>query len=277
MLAGILATVILAPSALFGVAVDGPRVAYADTACRISVWHAGRTAHLGATPCTEQTSTGSGLAGLALAGNRALWATYTGGNVREWSLWTATTTAPRPRRLRFAAGDVDAPARMVVGDGDGDLLPYAVDAEVVVLRASGARRFAWTAPGPVTAVDALAGELAVASRGGLVTLLDGGGRVLRTERFRTDVYALQISGRSLVAQVGDTLDVRGGGGAATFALVPRLRLVGAGGGRALLLGRHGARTIDLDNGSGRYLGPARYARMDGSRVARGEIRRITVG
>lgn len=73
MLAALFATVVLAPSVVAGLAVDGPRVAYADTSCRISVWHAGRTTRLGATPCTEETSTGSGLAALALAGNRALW------------------------------------------------------------------------------------------------------------------------------------------------------------------------------------------------------------
>lgn len=276
MLAAALATVILAPSSLFGVAVDGPRVAYADTSCRVAIWQAGRTILLGATPCTERTSTGSGLAGLALAGGRALWVTYTGGNIREFTVWTATRTRPRPRRLAFASSDVDAVPAVTVGDGDGDLLPYAVNRTVVVLRANGARRFAWTAPAPVTAVDAFAGEVAVATAGGLVTVLDAGGRVLSEERFGTDVYGLQISGTSLVAQVGRTLELRGPSSTKTIVLRRDLKLVGAGGGRAVLLGRDRAQLLDVDSGKTSSLGPVRQARVDGARVVTANGRRIVV-
>jgi len=275
-LAAAFATVILAPSFLYGVAVDGPRVAYADTSCRVSIWQAGRTTRLGATPCIERTSTGSGLAGLALAGGRALWVTYTGGNIREFTLWTATRTRPRPRRLAFATSDVDAAPAVTVGDGDDDLLPYAVNRAVVVLGANGARRFAWTAPAPVTAVDAFAGEVAVATAGGLVTVLDGNGRVLHEESFGPDVYSLQISGSSLVAQVGRSLEIRGGTSNKRIPLRGDLRLVGAGGGRAALLGRDGAHLLDLGTGKKSSLGPARQARVDGVRVVTANGRRIVV-
>lgn len=276
MLAALFATVILAPSFVAGLAVDGPRVAYADPSCRISVWHAGRTARLGATPCTGRTSTGSGLAGLALTGGRALWVTYTGGNIREFTVWTATSTRPRPRRLAFVTGDVDAAPPVAVGDGDGDLLPYAVDRTTIVLGANGARRFTWTAPARVTAIDAFAGEVAVASASGLVTVLDGGGSVLREQRFGSDVYALQISGTSLVAQVGRTLESRAGGATRTVAIRPDLRLVGAGGHRAVLLGRDGAHLLELETGTQRSLGLARHARADGTRVVTANGRRIVL-
>lgn len=276
MLAAALATVILAPSFLFGVAVDGPRVAYADTSCRVSIWQAGRTTRLGATPCSERTSTGSGLAGLALAAERALWVTYTGGNVREFTVWTATRTSPRPRRLAFATGDVDAVPAVTVGDGDQDLLPYAVGRAVVVLGANGARRFAWTAPAHVTAVDAFAGKVAVATTGGLVTVLDENGSVLEEASFGADVYAVQISGGFLVAQVGNTLERRGGGSTKRWPIRRELRLVGAGGGRAALLGRDGAHLLDLGTGTTSSLGPARQVRVDGVRVVTANGRRIVV-
>lgn len=276
MLAAAFATVILAPSFLYGVAVDGPRVAYSDTTCRTSIWHAGRTTRFGSTPCTERTSTGSGLAGLALAGNRALWVTYGGGNIREFTVWTATSTRPRPRRLGFASGDVDAAPAVTVGDGDQNLLPYAVKRTVVVLGANGARRFTWTAPAQVTAVDAFAGEVAVATTGGLVTVLDGNGVVLRVESFGSDVYGLQISGNSLVAQVGRSLEVRSGSSTRQILLRRDLKLVGAGGGRAALLGRDGAQLLDLDTGTSSSLGPARQARVDGVRVVTANGRRIVI-
>ena len=276
MLAAAFATVILAPSFLYGVAVDGPRVAYADTSCRVSIWQAGRTTRLGATPCTERTSTGSGLAGLALAGGRALWVTYTGGNIREFTVWTATRTSARPRRLAFATGDVDAEPAVTVGDGDEDLLPYAVRRTVVVLGANGARRFAWTAPAHVTAVDAFAGKVAVATAGGLVTVLDGNGSMLDEESFGADVYALQISGSSIVAQVGRSLEVRDGSATRQILIRRDLKLVGAGRGRAALIGRNGAQLLDLDTGTRSSLGPARQARIDGVRVVTANGRRIVV-
>jgi hypothetical protein len=267
-LAALAAIAILAPSAVSGVAVDGGRVAYADAGCTVRIRSSGGATRLGRTLCTERTSTGSGLAGLALAGNRALWVTYTGGNVREWSVWTASTTRPAPRRLRFVAGDVDAPARVVAGDGDGDLLPYAVDRDVVVLRASGARRFAWRAPARVTAVDAAGREVAVASADGLVTILDAGGRVRREERFDGEIAAVHLAGRYLVVQQGGRLEVRGGRGVLLVGLRDGARLVGAAGRHALLVVRGRLVRIDLDS--------LRDARVDGTKIVSAAGRRVTV-
>jgi hypothetical protein len=93
----------------------------------------------------------SGRAAVSIAGSRVLWLHYTGGNIREWSLFTATASAPSPLRLRSVARDVDAAAPIVLGEGDsraGALLPYAVDRRVVVCgetaraRSTGPRRSA---------------------------------------------------------------------------------------------------------------------------------------
>jgi hypothetical protein len=65
-----------------------------------------------------QTSTGTAIAGLSLAGTRALWVHYGGGNIREWTVWTATgSKTSSPKRLAFVARDVDGPAPVVLGDG----------------------------------------------------------------------------------------------------------------------------------------------------------------
>ena len=185
---------VTAPASVTALAFDAGRVAYASgrsaSDCnRVQVWDLatrGVTTFPRPTTCV-QTSTGSGISDLSIAGNRVLWAHYIGGNQREWTLWTATTTKTKPLRLRFITRDADDAPPIVVGDGEsalpGGILPYAVDSEVIALRTNGARRFAWTAPARVTALSALGGELAVASAGGVVTVLDAGGNVLRTESY----------------------------------------------------------------------------------------------
>ena len=62
-----------------------------------------------------QTSTGTGIAGIESSAARVLWLSYTGGNTREWSLYTATTSARKGRLLRFVARDVDGPPGIVLG------------------------------------------------------------------------------------------------------------------------------------------------------------------
>jgi hypothetical protein len=65
--------------------------------------------------CNEGPSTGSGVTDIAVAGNRALWLEYAGGNLRDWVLQTATTTRPTERQLEFREVDVDAPPPIVLG------------------------------------------------------------------------------------------------------------------------------------------------------------------
>ena len=244
LLAGLVATGVAAagvPSsvtahgAVGAVAFDGARVAYAVGASpgdcnRVRLWNisTGGITRLGRGASCVQTSTGTGIAAVAIAGNRAIWLNYIGGNIREWTLWTASGTSPKPRQLAFVARDVDEPSPIVVGDGNtsrkGDLLPYAVDRAVVVLRTSGARRFTWRAPTQVVALDARDGQVAVATEDGTVTILDAAGHVLTEEDVGPGITAVQLSGNAVVAQVGRTLDVVGPGPIRQFMLPSGSRL-----------------------------------------------------
>ena len=111
-------------------------------------------------PC-PRTSTGRGIASVATDLNRVVWLAYAGGNTREWTLWTATPTAKQPRRLRFAAADVDAPAPIVLGNGGEEGIPYAVGADVVVLGWKGTRVLSWHAPARVVALAESASSVGV--------------------------------------------------------------------------------------------------------------------
>lgn len=276
---------VTAPAPVTALAFDASRIAYASgrTArdCnRIHVWNLstrGVTRFPRPTSCVR-TSTGSGISGLSVAGTRVLWAHFIGGNTREWTLWTATTTRTKPRRLRFVARDVDAPPPIVVGDGDssraGDMLPYAVDDEVIALRVNGARRFAWTAPARVVALSAFGGELAVASAGGVVTILDASGTVLSTETFASEVQAVRLTGSALLVQRGRTLELRGGA-TRTWALPARARLADAQGNRAWYVAGGQIVELRLDTANRRrQVGLGSQAQAEGSRLATANGRRV---
>lgn len=269
-----------APAPVTVVAADGSRVAFASGCGDVRIWRPpARSASRLLSPRCEETSTGSAVAALALAGTRALWLSYAGGNIREWSLWTATTTRPRARRLRFVAQNVDAAAPIVVGDGDasrfGDLLPYAAGRTVIALRADGSRRFVWTAPARVVALSALGGELAVAQQGGAVTVLDASGRVIGRQSFAGEIDAVRITGNALLVQRGRTLELRSGQSAKLFSLVRGVRLADAEGDRALLVGGGVVRLLDLASGRGRVLARASLATLEGSTAAVASSRRVS--
>ena len=253
-----------APGPVTALAADSRRVAFvvgrsAGDCDRVRIWslQTRRVAVLGRRTSCVETSTGRGIAALALVEDRALWLHYTGGNIREWTLWTATPTKPTPVRLRALSRDVDDPSPIVVGNGDGtrfgDLLPYAVDSEVVVIRASGARRFAWTAPGRVVALATAYGETAVATEDGTVTVLDASGRPLATEAFSRGIEAMRLTGNRIVVQRGRTLEQRGATGPATFLLPRGARLVDAFGDRVLYVGGTDIRELRLTDGSSRMV------------------------
>ena len=277
---------VTAPAPVRALELDRARIVYATGRSaldcnRVFVWNLTTrgVTKLGRRTHCEQTSTGNEIAAVSIAGTRVLWVHYAGGNIRDWSLWTATTTRPSPRRLRFVSRDVDAPAPIVIGQGDssklGDLLPYAVDRTVVALRADGSRRFAWTAPARVVALSALDGKLAVASAGGVVTVLDARGRVLRTERFGSEIDAVRISGDAIAVQHGRTLELRGGR-TAMYLLVAGVKLADADGDRAVLVGGGKVRSFDLDSGNGGVVASGSVAGLEGSRLAIGSGRTVSV-
>lgn len=271
------ARTVQAPAPVTALELDGSRVVYATGRSardcnRVFVWNlADRgVTKLGRRTHCEQTSTGNAVAAVSIAGTRVLWVHYVGGNTREWSLWTATTTRPGPVRLRSLSRDADAPPPIVIGQGDrsklGDLLPYAVDRTVVGLRADGSRRFTWLAPAAVTGLSALAGELAVATTGGVVTTLDGSGRVLRTERFSGEIDAVRLTGGALVVQRGRTLELRGAR-TALYSLVAGVRLADAEGSRAVLVGGGKVRSFSLESGRAGVVTSGSLAGLEGTRLA----------
>jgi hypothetical protein len=234
---------------------------------------------IGRSRACMETSTGSAIGGLTIGGRRVLWVEYTGGNIREWTLRTATTTRRWTRRLAFVARDVDEPAPIVVGDADvsklGDLLPYAVDKNVVALHASGARRFAWTAPARVLALGARDGELAVATAGGLVTVLDASGNPVRREQYATDVDVVAISGNGLLVQRGRTLELRESGATRTWGLSRGARLQDAEGGRAYYVAAGRVRELKFTTGKDRVLARGTHARAEGRTLVVASARRIS--
>ena len=89
------------------VSIAGTEIAYSDeyrTRCHeIRLWKvATRSDKRLASHCFVSTSTGSGVAGVIATGGRALWLTYIGGNIRDWSLWTKGRNA-KARRIAFLA------------------------------------------------------------------------------------------------------------------------------------------------------------------------------
>lgn len=278
LLAAAAATVsIVAPAPVTALAVDGDRVAYASGRVpthdcdRIRVAHrrTGKVlAKLGrATPCVA-TSTGSGIAALAIGGRRVLWLHYTGGNVREWSLFTAHTRVPRPRRIAFFAQDVDEPAPVVLGEGDvsrsGNLLPYAIGREVRVLNEAGGRQATWTEASRVVALAGGSGGVVVATADGRVAVREQVDWARETDSWTAQPAASAVffADLGVVAQRGRTLEWRGTGAPRTFSLPAGARVTDAASGRVVYLVGGRARLLELQSGSTRDLGPASFASLE---------------
>ncbi|HEY7603208.1 MAG TPA: hypothetical protein VH760_03015 [Gaiellaceae bacterium] len=171
--------------------------------------------------CREAPSTGSGIADIAVAGNRALWLEYAGGNLRDWVLQTATTTRPQERELEFQEVDVDAPPPIVLGVASEQVLPYSTGSTVKVLKANGARAYRWQAPARVTNTTAYGAMVAAFVVGGRCFVLSPTGTVRQTYAFAPgSVQEFALAGVGLVVQLaGGRIEIRRGA-----ALIRRLRL-----------------------------------------------------
>jgi hypothetical protein len=281
------AATIASPAPVQALALGMPLLAYAGGRAggdcdRVRIWSRAtrRTVRLGRTTSCEQTSTGTGIAALSIAGNRVLWLHLTGGNIREWSLFTATTTRPRPRRLRFVSRDVDAPAPIVLGEGDttryGDLLPYAVDRDVVVLRPNGARAFTWRAPARVTALGANWGGLAVALEDGRIAIFDNDGSMETIRPGSPAATAVFVTGNGVAAQRGRAVELRTGSSTRSWPLPAGARVRDADGYEATYVSRGRVKLLRLDTGRTRDLGPGVDAQLEYSTVAVASGRRIRV-
>lgn len=286
-----------APAPVLALAGDGPRVAYASgrsaSDCnRVFVWNLStrRVSKLGRRTHCEQTSTGNAIAGIAVAGNRVVWAHYVGGNTRDWTLWTATTSKPAPALLGSASVAADDAAPVLVGNGTtrgaDDLLSYAVRNDVTGLRSSGARAFRWRSPSAVTAIASDGTHVVVGRSDGTVVLLSEFGVVLDLffeGRSAPPVTALALSSGRLYVQRGSTLILATGDEPdRSFTLPGGSRLVDAEGDRALVVSRQGiVRTVEFrsDLVVVRTVGAGRFAQLERgyTAIASGRVVRLLVG
>jgi hypothetical protein len=162
--------------------------------------------------CREAPSTGSGVTDIAVAGDRALWLEYAGGNLRDWVLQTATTTRPRERQLEFREVDVDAPPPIVLGVASEQVMPYSIGSTVKVLKANGARAYTWRAPARVTNTTAYGAMVAAFVAGGRCYVLSPAGAVRQTTAFAPgSVQEFALAGVGLVVQLtGGRVEIRRG-------------------------------------------------------------------
>ena len=175
----------------------------------------------------DETSTGRGIAAVATDGERVVWLAYAGGNTRDWLLWTATPTAPTPRRLRFVSVDVDAPDPIVLGNGGEEGIPYAVGRDVVVIGPRGSRVLSWRAPARVVALAQGAGRVGMLlATGHLLVIGLAGGQVTDLDYPPGDVAALRIAAVGAVVQTGTGIEIRTARSTAPFPVHAGARLVG---------------------------------------------------
>ena len=230
--------VVISPGRVLGLARSGSNVAFLSGPYRghcgphVELWDlVTRDVHrLGRHTddfCSEGASTGSGVTDIAVANDRVLWLAYTGGNLRDWILYTATPTRPTERQLEFKEVDVDAPPPIVLGTGSEWVLPYAVGSTVKVLSFNGRRLYTWLAPGEVTNLTSYGQQVAVFVRGGRCYVLGPRGGVLQTYTFRPGaVQEFALGGRGLVVQLpGGKIEVHNGGRVQRFSIPARAKML----------------------------------------------------
>jgi hypothetical protein len=172
------------------------------------------------------TSTGSGVAAVEATGGRALWLTYTGGNIREWSLWTKGLRT-KAKRIAFLSADVDGPAPLVLGRAWLGSLPYATGRTIVVLATNGSRQLTFTAGDRVLAVSAHSAGYAAVLADGHVLTLSPQGRLLSDVPYEpgfAEDAVLALAG--LVVKTRDGVEIRRGASVRRIALPRSSRFLG---------------------------------------------------
>ena len=179
-----------------------------------------------ASHCFVSTSTGSGVAGVAVTEGRTLWLTYAGGNIRDWSLWTKRGRAPA-RRIAFKSADVDGAAPIVLGRAWEESLPYAVGRTIVVLSPNGSRRFSVDAPAEVGALSAHSRGYAAVLADGSVLRLSLTGRVLGQTPYAPGfVQFAVLAAPGLVVKTGAGLEIHRDGAIRRIPLPAGSRFLG---------------------------------------------------
>jgi hypothetical protein len=179
-----------------------------------------------ASHCFGSTSTGSGVAAVTVSQGRALWLTYTGGNIREWSLWTRSRTS-RAKRIQFVPRDVDSPSPLLIGSAWEGSLPYALDRTIIVLRPDGGRRFKLTAPDRVVFVSAHSRGYAAVLADGRVLTISSTGTVLRERPFDPGfVQAAVLTGPGMMLKTMEGIEIHNGASVRELPLPAGARFLG---------------------------------------------------
>jgi hypothetical protein len=204
------------------------------------------------------TSTGSGIYDLELAGSRAAWVHYGGGNTWEFELSSATLTNRRPVTVSANSGDAGEYWRYQV-HGDGDVLVFNDGARLVRVGGgrercqeksqgtsicSTVRRGDHAAP-----VEAVSGQLIAIREPSEIAVVDVRGGVARM--FPLTVSAARLDGEHLVVARGNSIEryaVRTGELEASQPIPSGYKLADVDGGIAVLRRPAAVKLVRFDNG-----------------------------
>jgi hypothetical protein len=213
------------------VAVAGVDLSYADEysgGCHeVRLWNvATRGDRRLASHCFVSTSTGSGVAGVIATQGRALWLTYTGGNIREWSLWTKGGQA-KAKRIAFLPADVDGPPPVILGSVWEGSLPYATGRTIIVLAPNGSRRFALTAADRVVHLSAHSRGYAAVLANGSVLTISPAGKLIRERTFAPGTaQAAVLAAPGLIVETAAGLEIHSAAPTRTIPLPAGARFLG---------------------------------------------------
>jgi hypothetical protein len=270
------------PGPIEAVSIAGTDVGYADRyqgGCHeVRLWNvATRADRRLATHCFESTSTGSGVADVSASGGRALWITYTGGNIREWSLWTKRGTVPA-KRLAFLPADVDGPAPVLLGSAWEGSLPYATGRTIIVLDPNGARRFSLVAADRVVALSAHTRGYAAVLADGHVLSISPAGKIVRDRAFAPgEVSAAVLAGPGLILKTRIGLEIHGNADVRTVPMARGSRFLGYSEGTIAYGFARQLRLMRLTGGEDRLfrrLEPRFHAQLGRRGVAYGSARTL---
>ena len=213
------------------VAIADVDLAYADEYTRgcheVRLWNvATRGDRRLASHCFVSTSTGSGVGGVIATQGRALWLTYTGGNIREWSLWTKGGQA-KAKRVAFLPADVDGPPPVILGRVWEGSLPYATGRTIIVLAPNGSRRFSLTAADRVVYLSAHSRGYAAVLANGSVLTISPAGKLVRERTFAPGaVQAAVLAAPGLIVETAAGLEVHSAAPTRTISLPRGARFLG---------------------------------------------------
>jgi Tol biopolymer transport system component len=261
-----------------GLSADGGRVAFVATRTKtdcdhVSVWTPAaksvRRFRL-PSPCLISQSFSSGISDLALAGSRAAWVSYAGGEGEcDFTLESATLGRPLPLALNSNPVGGCSPFFDFHLRGDGGVLVFD-DGERLTRIGTGGEKCEESEPAPLTTsicatvrrgehaspVEAVAGNLIAVREPDAVAVLDAQGNLVRLFPFA--VGAARLDGGKLVVVRASTLEVYDVAGAALEVSRPLpdgYALADVDGGIAVLLRDRTIMLLRLDDGRSLTLTP----------------------